>query len=153
LGSIAIATEDEALARKAALTAVSFSAVYPPARVLAARVALLGDRLDEALKATEEFDATSVDVAIVRAAAAYERVDGDGLSRALDPLSPDAKKLSVIFPLAFAQDELVGRSRLKPDKILTMAEDEAPWSDLVAMDLALDLGDLDTAQKIATSWK
>ena len=153
LGSIAIATEDEALARRAALAAVSFSAVYPPARVLAARVALLGDRLDEALKATEELDSSSPDVAIVRGAASYERVDADGLSRALDALSPDMRKLTVLQPFVFAQDELAGRGRLKQDKLLAMAEDEAPWSDIVAMDAALDAGDLDTAQKIAASWK
>ncbi len=48
LGSIALDTGDEQLARKAALEAVSFSAVYPPARMLAARVALVGARLDPA---------------------------------------------------------------------------------------------------------
>src|SRR5262249_20045751 len=84
LGLIAIETGAETLARKAALAAVSFSAVYPPARVLAARVALLGARLDEGLKATEELDPSSPDVAVVRAAAAYERVDGVALGAALD---------------------------------------------------------------------
>ena len=79
LGIIALSSGDESLARKAALAAVGFSAVYPPARVLAARVALLGDRLDEALKATEELDPTSPDVAVVRAAAAYERIDATSL--------------------------------------------------------------------------
>jgi hypothetical protein len=34
-----------------------------------------------------------------------------------------------------------------------MADDEAPWSDLVAMDWALDTGDLDTAKKIAERWR
>ena len=77
LGSIALATGDEALARKGALTAVSFSAVYPPARMLAARVALLGARLDEALKASEELPPASPDVAIVTAAVAYEKLDGE----------------------------------------------------------------------------
>jgi predicted Zn-dependent protease len=70
LGSIALETRDEALVQKAALSAVGFSAVYPPARVLAARVALLGARFDQALKATEDLDANSPDVAVVRAAAA-----------------------------------------------------------------------------------
>ncbi|MDB4994214.1 MAG: repeat protein [Myxococcaceae bacterium] len=153
LGSIAIATEDEALARKAALIAVSFSAVYPPARVLAARVALLGDRLDEALKATEDLEASSPDVAIVRAAAAYERADADGLGRALDALGPDARKLGVMGPLALAGDALAGKARLSKDKLLQLAEDDAPWSDLVAMDIALDYGELDTATKIAATWQ
>ena len=62
LGTIALPLGDEALARKAALAALQLSAVYEPARALAARVALLGDRLDEALKATEDLEATSPDV-------------------------------------------------------------------------------------------
>jgi hypothetical protein len=34
-----------------------------------------------------------------------------------------------------------------------MSDDEAPWSDLVAMDLALDLGELEVAEKIAVAWR
>jgi hypothetical protein len=35
---------------------------------------------------------------------------------------------------------------------MTVATDDAPWSDLVAMDAALDGGDLATADKIAAVW-
>ena len=153
LGSIAIDTGDEQLARKAALTAVGFSAVYAPARVLAARVALLGDRLDEAMKATEELDAASPDVAIVRAAVAYEKVDADGLERSFKGLPDDAKKLPFLAPLGYSTDVLYGRLQLAPDKLVNISDDEAPWSDLLAMDMALDAGDLESAQKIATGWK
>ncbi len=52
-GSIALRMGDETLARRAAMSAVSFSSAYAPARILAARAALLGGRLDEATKATE----------------------------------------------------------------------------------------------------
>ena len=85
LGSIALAARDQGLVRKAALQAVRFSAVYPPARVLAGRVALLDGRLDEALKAIDDLDAASPDVAVVRAAAAYSgwtRVPWNERSRA-----------------------------------------------------------------------
>src|SRR5262249_35804480 len=44
LGALALSLGDEELARKAALQAVAWSAIYPPARVLAARVALAGGR-------------------------------------------------------------------------------------------------------------
>jgi predicted Zn-dependent protease len=154
LGSIALDTRDEALVQKAALVAVGFSAVYPPARVLAARVALLGGRFDQALKATEDMDPSSPDVAVVRAATAYERLDVDGLGRALDALSTDAKKLPFMSSLVFAPDVLGGHASLTlGPRILEMSADEAPWSDLVAMDLALDLGELDIADKIAATWK
>jgi len=152
-GIIALETGDEALAQKAALSAVAFSAVYPPARVLAARVALLGNRLDEALNATADLDATSPDVAVVRAATAYERVDATVLASALDAIPPDARNFPFLNALNVAQQSITGRAKLDADKILDMSDDEAPWSDLVAMDLALDGGDVATASKIADKWK
>ncbi|HEY1955815.1 MAG TPA: hypothetical protein VGH28_09380 [Polyangiaceae bacterium] len=152
-GIIALQAGDEALAQKAALAAVGFSAVYPPARVLAARVALLGNRLDEALKATEDLDASSPDVAVVRAATAYERVDPTALGGALDAIPAEARNFPFLEALNLAQTSLVTRPKLDAAKILDMADDEAPWADLVAMDLALDGGDLDTASKIAAQWK
>ena len=153
LGSIAILAGDEPLARKAALAAVSFSAVYPPAHVLAARVALLGDRLDEALKATEELDPASPDVAVVRAASAYERGDGESLSLALSALPADAQKLGFLQPLSLAGPELAGKATTATTEVLAMSDDESPWADLVSMDIALDRGDTDTADKIAATWK
>ena len=152
LGTIALPLGNEALARKGALQALQFSAVYEPARALAARVALLGDRLDEALKATEDLDGASPDVAVVRAAAAYERVDADGIARALDALSPDARKVPFLSALVMAPDAVSGRLQLDATKTLTLSADDAPWSDLLAMDVALDAGDLATADKIAAAW-
>ncbi len=159
LGTIALDTHDEPLIRKAALLAVTFSAVYAPARVLAGRIALLGGHLDEALKATEDLDPTSPDVSIVRAAAAYERADADGVGRALEAVPAEAKKLPVLGALNLASDVLLGRSGTTwppadaPAKLLEMSQDEAPWSDLVAMDAALDLGLTDVADKILATWK
>ena len=153
LGSIALTTGDEALARKGALAAVSYSAVYPPARMLAARVALLGARLDEALKASEELPPASPDVAIVTAAVAYEKLDGERMRAALDGLSDDAKKIPSVVPLVRAQQLLMGNPQaLGGDKALDMADDDAPWADVVAMDFALDTGDVDLAHKIAAKW-
>lgn len=154
LGGIALGTGDEALARKAALAALSYSAAYAPARVLAARVALLGGRLDEALKAAEELPPTSPDVAVVTAAVAYEKVDGERMTRALDAMSDDAKKLPFMAPLVRGHLLLAGQANAMPEaKALELADGELPWGDLVAMDAALDAGDLDLAEKIATTWR
>jgi len=152
LGTIALPLGDEALARKGALGALQLSAVYEPARALAARVALLGGRLDEALKATEDLEPTSPDVAVVRAAAAYERVDADGVMRALDALPAEVRKLPFLEALGVAPQALSGKLQLDASKLATMAADDAPWSDLLAMDTALDEGDLASADKIAASW-
>jgi tetratricopeptide (TPR) repeat protein len=154
MGSIALDARDEGLVQKAAMLAVGFSAVYPPARVLAARVALLGGRFDQALKATEDMDPSSPDVAVVRAASAYERTDPNALTLALDALSPENKKLPFMNALVLAPEVLGGRAaQASGPKIFEMSDDEAPWSDLVAMDMALDLGELDVADKIGASWK
>jgi hypothetical protein len=153
LGSIALATGDETLARRAALRSLSYSAVYAPARVLAARVALLGARLDEALKAAEELPPSSPDVAVVTAAVAYEKVDGEHMSRALGALSDDARKLPFVEPLARGQLLMAGT--IPPGSAASLvgsAEDDAPWSDLVAMDHALETGDLEAASTIAKGW-
>jgi hypothetical protein len=152
LGTIALPLGDEALARKAALGALQLSAVYEPARALAARVALLGDRLDEALKATEDLEPTSPDVAVVRAACSYERVDTDGVVRALEALPPEARKLPFLASLDLAADALSGKLQLDAGKLTTMAADDGPWSDVIAMDTALGEGDLTSADKIAASW-
>lgn len=154
LGSIALVTGDEALARKAALTAVSFSAVYPPARVLAARVALLGARLDEALKAAEDLPPSSADVAIVTAAVSYERLDGERMARAFEAVTEDVRKEPAALALVRGQALLAGDpSGIAEGAVLGMASDEAPWSDVVAMDWALDTGDLALAKKIAEGWR
>jgi len=152
LGTIALPLDDEPLARRAALSALQLSAVYEPARALAALVALHAGRLDEALKATEELDPTSPDVAVVRAASAYERADADGVARALSPLRAEDRRLPVVSALARSQGALVGGLHLDAPKLLAMADDDAPWSDLLAMDLALDAGDLATADRIALGW-
>lgn len=154
LGSIALTTGDEALARKGALAAVSFSAVYPPARMLAARVALLGVRLDEALKASEELPPASPDVAIVNAAVAYEKLDGERMRSALDALPDEAKKVPQLVPLIRGQALMGGNAQaLGSDRALDMADDDTPWADLVAMDAALDVGDVELARKVATKWQ
>jgi len=152
LGAIALETGDENAARKAALLAVSFSAVYPPARTLAARVALLGYRLDEAQKATDELDPHSADVALVRSAVAYERLDSDGLGRALEMLGPEAKQLPFTRPILSAPALLLGTEQPSSEKLSQMYVVDAPWADVLAMDSALDVGDLTVADQIATAW-
>ncbi|MFO0742061.1 MAG: hypothetical protein U0270_39550 [Labilithrix sp.] len=154
LGSIALVTGDEELARKAALAALSFSAAYPPARVLAARVALFAARLDEALKATEDLPTTGPDVAIVTAAASYEKLDSERMSRALEGISEDARKSVYVQPLVRGQALMAGKlDTLSEAKALESSDDEAPWADLVSIDWALDSGDIDVAKKIAATWR
>jgi tetratricopeptide (TPR) repeat protein len=153
IGSVALDVGDQDLARKAALVAVSYSAVYPPARMLAARVALSAGRYDEALKAAEDLDAQAIDVAIVRSAASYEKLDIDGVAKANEGLAKEARGLPVVSGVLVMPDALFLHSPPPAAKVVEAAQSGAPWADIVAMDETLLLGDLDTADKIAAIWK
>ncbi len=153
IGSVALDVGDQDLARKAALVAVSYSAVYPPARMLAARVALTAGRYDEALKASEDLDAAAIDVAIVRGSASYEKLDIDGVAKATDGIPKETRGFPVVFGVLAMPDAVFARNVPSSAKLLELASSGAPWADVVAMDECLLLGDLDTADKIGALWK
>jgi tetratricopeptide (TPR) repeat protein len=146
LGFFAIEIGDERLARKAALRALAFSALYPRARILAARVALLGGRLEEAQKAVEELEPTSPDVAVVRAAVAYEALEPGDLDGALGALGAAADD-PALTALRVAADIQRGTAYPKAEDLVGMAHPSVPWGELVATDAALDLGDLPSAER------
>jgi tetratricopeptide (TPR) repeat protein len=148
LGTLALEAGDDALARRAALQAVAHSAIYPNARVLAARVALAGGRIDEALNAITELDTSMPEVAIVRAAVAYERLDADGLSLAMDSLAPGVRARPEMAALARASDVLRGTSGLDAGKLRALATPETAWGDVIAFDAALDTGTLIVAKEL-----
>ena len=149
IGQLAIDLGDEALGRQATLRALSYSALYPRARSLAARVALLGAHIDEAKHAIQELDAKSPEVAVVRAAAAYESMDLSELESAVEAMGPTN---AVSRALSQGPAILLGRRYPDPKTIEQMAIPSVPWGDLVAVDAALDTGKLDLAQKIAARW-
>jgi tetratricopeptide (TPR) repeat protein len=149
LGSLALESGDDDLARRAALQAVAYSAIYPHARVLAARVALAGGRLDEALNAITELDTSMPEVAIVRAAVAYERLDADGLSLAMESLPPQVRSRPELSALARASDVLRGNDAgLDAGKLRALATPETAWGDIIAFDAALDTGTLAVAKEL-----
>jgi hypothetical protein len=147
LGFLAIEAGDEQLARKAALRAVGFAALYPRARTLAARVALLGGRIDEAQKAIEQLEPTSADVAVVRAVAAYESLEPGDLDAALKVLGEGAQA-HAFSGLAAGTGVLLGTKYPTPTERDVMRDPSIPWGELIAIDAALDQGDLPAAQAI-----
>ncbi|HMJ13174.1 MAG TPA: hypothetical protein VK524_17255, partial [Polyangiaceae bacterium] len=153
LGFLAIQAGDEQLARKAALRALEQAAVYPRARVLAARVALLGGRLDEANKAVEQLESGAPEVAVVRAVVAYETLDTTELEGAVNAFGEAAKTRSELGGL-LAAPGVLGAARY-PDAatIDAMARPQVPWGELVAVDAALDIGNLTLADQIVKRWE
>ena len=152
IGFMAIQTGDEMLARSAALRAVQFSAIYPAARVLAARVALLGGRLDEAKKAIENLDPTMADVAIVSGVVAYETFDPSELRAAVERLSGDSGGAPEYDALLAAPQVLSGAARLDSAAIEKMATPAVPWGEIVSVDAALNAGAIDLAAKLTAEW-
>src|ERR1041385_3396865 len=149
IGQVAIDLGDEKLARAATLRALSYSALYPRARALAARVALLGGRLEEAKKAIQELDAKSAEAAVVRAAAAYEAIDPSELESATDAMG---SREGVAKALSAGMGIIMARKYPAPAELEKMAVPSVPWGDLVAVDAALDLGDMKFADKVVARW-
>jgi len=147
LGFLAIEAGDEQLGRKAALRALQFAAVYPRARVLAARVALLAGRLEEAQKAIEELDPASADVAVVRGVVAYESLEPGDLDAALKALG-EASSRAPYAALVAGPGLLMGRAYPAADKLEAMANPKIPWGEIVAADTALDTGNFALAARI-----
>lgn len=147
LGFLAIEAGDEVVARKAALRALQFSGVYPQARTLAARVALLGGRIDEAQKAIEGLDPASADVAVVRAVVAYESLESADLRTALEALGNSAVG-SAFSALEAAPGVVSGTAFPAPAALEEMAAPEKPWGELIAIDAAIETGNLPLADKI-----
>ncbi len=150
LGFLAIEAGDETLARKAALRAVSFAALYPKARTLAARVALLGGRIDEAQKAVEQLDPTSADVAVVRAVAAYESLEPSDIDAALKVLGA-AQSSRTFAALAAGSGVLLGTKYPPAADVPSLRDPSVPWGEIVVVDAALDQGDLATAESVLAS--
>lgn len=151
-GFLAIQGGNEELARAAALHALQLSALYARARVLAARVALLGGRLDEAQKAIEELDPTSADVAVVRAVVAYETLDKSGLDAALESLGDDRERAE-FSGLMTASGVIDASSYPKVEALKDFSVPHVPWGEIVAFDAALDQGELELAAELASAWK
>jgi tetratricopeptide (TPR) repeat protein len=151
LGFLAIKAGDEKLARKAALRALQFSALYPQARVLASRVALLGGRLDEAKKAIEELDPRTPEVVVVRGVVAYESLDSGELGSAVEALGESAKHADYAGLVA-GRSVVLGREMPPPDQLETMSQPFIPWGEIVAVDAAMAQGNLELADKLVKAW-
>ncbi len=147
LGFLAIEAGDEQLARKAALRAVGFAALYPRARTLAARVALLGGRIDEAQKAIEQLEPTSAEVAVVRAVAAYESLEPGDVDAALKVLGEGAQG-HAFTGLAFGSGILMGTKYPTQEERDALRDPSIPWGELIAIDAALDQGNVEAAAQI-----
>jgi predicted Zn-dependent protease len=147
IGALALRIGDEELARLAASEVERVCPLYPPGRVLTARVALTAGRYDEAEKSTLDLDPTAPEVAMVRAILGFERASPGSLSAATSTVPADLRLLPELYAMTLASSVLRGVPLDRPS-LLRLASPENPWGDLVAIDAALDAGDLALAAEL-----
>ncbi|MEO7097546.1 MAG: hypothetical protein ABI175_30070, partial [Polyangiales bacterium] len=161
IGRLAAQAGDEAQASRAALRALEISPIFTPARALAARLALLVGRPDDAARALEGAP-PDPEINALRAWLAYERGDLVAVAAAFDdPQIVDKTQLdrkdleSIVRPLRYAL-KMAQRptGALKPAEAKELDEIGAlgELGPLVAFDVALDAGDIKGSGQIATSW-
>lgn len=146
LGFMALEAGDTEMAREAALRAMRFSAVYVGARILAARVAVVGSRLEEAKKAVEGLDPNDPQVAVVHAAAAYEGLDIPTLEDTTARL--DATAQPRLAALAQAAGVALGKKYPSPEATKQLAVANVVFGEVVALDALLDKGQLKEAEQL-----
>ena len=164
VGRLAASAGDEATASRAALRALEVSPIFSPARALAARLALLVGRPDDAARALENA-ASEPEINALRGWLAYERGDLPAVQKALDdptlgkdgdtPSIERADLASIVKPLRFAlaiaqrpSATLSAKDAAELPTIGALGE----LGPLVAFDVAIDGGDLKDASAIAASW-
>jgi tetratricopeptide (TPR) repeat protein len=145
-GEAALRAGHEASAREAAQRAIEISPSYAPAYSLVARVALAAGRFEESRQAALR---APPDVASeVLSFLAYENGDVAAMTSAAGRRANG----SATDPVTAGLERLRGAAPLAPATIGLLAKSSDFWADIVAMDAALDAGDLDAAQKIAAGW-
>lgn len=143
-GEAALEAGDGALAQKAVARALAGAPGHPAASSLAARLALFSGHLAEATKNIGAL--TPAMAREVRGLAAYEGGDLTALQAEIDA-APSAPR-----SLVQARDRLRAARPYDRAKLDLLRRSDATWSDLVAVDAALDGGELAFARDIVKVW-
>jgi hypothetical protein len=147
-GSLALDIEERAPAEDAAKRALELAPAYPQALVLAARVALAAGRLDTMEEIAAKLDPTRA--AEFQAVAAYEAGNLAALQTAVRKLAAGGGAGNKVC--AAGEERLRGVKRLTRERILALAGEDHLWGDLVAVDAALDAGDVALAAELESRW-
>ena len=145
-GEIALRGGHDASAREAARRALDIASGYAPAYALVARVALASGRFEEARQAALRAPAETASE--ILAFIAYEAGDIAAMTAAAGRRANGP----ATEPVAAGVARLTGAAPLAPAIVSVLARSTEPWADVVAMDAALDAGDLAQAQLIANGW-
>jgi len=152
IGYQALDAGDVQVARSAALRAMELSALHSDSQALAARIALADGRLREAQDAARGLDPKSQDALLIEVVSAYEGLQSTETQRLASSLPSDATSNATLRALREGSKVMLGqlRGRNKADAELAkqFANDAQVWGPLIAIDLALDNGQLELADQL-----
>jgi hypothetical protein len=148
IGYQALAAGDVPIARSAAIKAMELSALHEDSQALAARIALADGRWIEARDAARGLDPKSVDALLIEVVSAYENLQSADTARLVGSLPSDASSNTTLRALRESAKVMLGQLRGKADLTKQLGSDAQVWGPLVALDLALDSGQLDVAEQI-----
>ena len=148
IGYQALEAGDVQIARAAAIKAMELSVQHEDSRALAARIALADGRLREAQEAVRGLDPGSRDALLIEAVSAYENLQSADTARLTSALPSDTEAGQTLLALRESNKVMLGQTRNKGDLLQQLSRDSQVWGPLVALDLALDTGELEAAEKI-----
>jgi tetratricopeptide (TPR) repeat protein len=150
LGNLAIRGGDPLLAQKAVNRLQPFHATYRRAQGLPVRVALLAGDLERAQQAADALRPEVLEAHLVGAVVAYEQLNAATFQTALSLLrranTEDHQALESVART------LTGKGYPDTKTLTQLARPEVPWGELIAVDLALDLGNLELAERWVERW-
>lgn len=143
-GNIALSVGETGLAREAVRRATETAPAYVPALVLSTKASLLEGRAEEAQGAASAI--VGAEVGLARALVAYETGDAARLNESADALrGPESPGYALIVA---ARDRLVGAKAFPVARIEALSVARDPWGVIIAVDAALDRGDLKLARRL-----
>jgi hypothetical protein len=148
IGYQALDAGDVQIARTAALKAMELSALHEDSQALAARIALADGRLREAQDVARRLDPKSPDALLIEVVSAYENLQSADMARLLGSLPSDPSSSSTLQALHDSGKVMLGQLRNKGDLVKQLGSDAQVWGPLVALDLALDSGQLEVAEQL-----
>jgi hypothetical protein len=154
IGYQALEAGDIEIARAAALKAMQLSALHKNAQALAARIALSDGRLQAAQEAVRGLEPSSRDAVLIEAVSAYENLQGTNVERLVSGLPLDPTGVRGLKALHESANVILGQSRAKGEAVEQLAAEAQVWGALIAIDLALDQGQLEFADGLiqARGW-
>lgn len=148
IGYQALDAGDVQVARSAALRAMELSALHSDSQALAARIALADGRLREAQDAARGLDPKAQDALLIEVVSAYENLQSAETQRLASSLPSDAASNATLQALRESNKVMLGQLRNKADLAKQLGNDAQVWGALIAMDLALDNGQLELADQL-----